>query len=169
MGAKTETDFLRGNDEVEYLYGVPRKEMMVKIFAALSEAKEGLPQNDNQWERERARYRDYHSLGLIHEISCLVKPLDSKDKEALKKLVALAKSGLELRRNLTPRGSKIESESYKLQDCFKALPHMLGHSIQRMAEKLDDFELNWLRTFVLFAGGKMIDERKAELIEALRR
>lgn len=169
MGAKPETDFLRGN-EVEYLYGVSRIQQMVSIFAELSEAKNGLPQNDNEWERERAKhYQDYTASGLVHEISCLLKSLDDKDKEALKKLVALAKSGLELRRNLTLPGHKIESQSYELKDCFAALPHMLGHSTQRMAEKLDEFELNWLRTFVLLAGGKALDEKKAELIEALRR
>ncbi len=168
MISKPEIDFLRGN-EVEYLYGVQRKELMVKIFAALSEAKEGFPQNDKEWERERAKYRDYNSLGLLHEISCLLKSLDDKDKEALKKLVALAKSGLELRRNLTLPGHKIASQSYEFKACFEALPHMLGHSTKRIAEKLDDFELNWLRTLVFLAGGKAIDERKAELIEALRR
>ncbi|MCL4382945.1 MAG: hypothetical protein M1575_02010 [Patescibacteria group bacterium] len=170
MGSKPETGFFRSG-EVNYLYGVLRIEKMVLILADLLQSPDGLPQTGSVWDREETKhYGDFTASGLVHEISCLVKPLDDKDKEALKKLVALAKSGLELRRkSLTLPGRRVESESYKLQDCFKALPHMLGHSTQRMAEKLDDFELNWLRTFVLLAGGKMIDERKAELIEALRR
>lgn len=171
MGAKPETDFSR-DTEVRYLYGVSRLEKMVFIFAELSEAKDGFPQKDNgqerlnEWERLKAKYYgDYTASGLVHEIRCLVKPLDDEDKEALKKLVSLAKSGIELRKNLTFTGRKVESRSYELKDCFTALPDMLGDSTQRMAKKLDDFELNWLRTFVFFAGGKVIDERKSALIK----